>query len=181
MALLNGVALDGGTIEITLAHSVADPLSVGSKLLGAIGIGDGPPTKITGVEAISYSHSLSTSKPKGVGQIANRGYTPGIIEIGPGSMEIWISELSNWVNAYGGVQGFYNHQFDVTVSFRVVGYPLQVIKFLGCRPIGVSTAHSLATSDNLVATLDFAILNIDYGNTKQSTAAAVISNVIRAF
>lgn len=186
MATLNGLPLDGGTIEINIAQSLADPLALGSKILGATGLGNvigvkTPPSRLTGVEAVSFNHSLSTTKPKGVGQMANKGYTPGIIEVGPGSMEIWVQELADWINAYGGVLGFYNQQFDVTITYRTLGMPIQVIKLTGCRPIGVSTAHQLSTSDNLTATLDFGIMNISYGSNTQAAAGAVVSNAIRAF
>lgn len=163
MSLLNGVPLDGTTIQIQMSQPLLDPISLASRLASELDIIQKPPMRLTGVESIDYTHNLSTTKPKGVGQIANSGYTPGVINIDNGTMELWVIEVADWINAYGGVIGWYNHTFDLTITYRIKGLPLQKVTLIGCRPLGCSAAASTGTSDNLTATVTFGISEIKYG------------------
>lgn len=140
MALIQKTPYDGTTIDVAITD-----------LRGSI----------TGIESISYGTSLDAQKVKGSGQ-TYRGYTPGIIKAENGSMEIWVSELANWLDAVGGVYGFHNTTFDVTITYRTAGMPLNTVVLQGCRAINVSNVHSFGTSDNLTCTVDFMVLDVIY-------------------
>jgi hypothetical protein len=116
-----------------------------------------------------------------MGQTSTKGYTPGRIIYGPAEAEIWCTELVEWINSVGGLIGFYNQYFDMTITYKIgVGLPLQKVKLLGCRPLGVSTAHQISTSDNLTSTLTFGVTSISYGENRFFGAAAGINQGIKA-
>jgi hypothetical protein len=138
MALIQRGIYDGTTIDISITDVKGN---------------------LVGVESVSYGHSLDVQKVKGTGQ-TYRGYTNGILNAENGSLTLWVSELNNWLESVGGVYPFHNLTFDVTITYRTVGIPLQTVVLQGCRAINVSHNYSLNTSDNLTATVDFMVLDV---------------------
>jgi hypothetical protein len=111
---------------------------------------------IYGVTSISFGTTLDTQKVYGAGNVF-LGYTPGRIEAANGSLEIFQTELISWVEQLGGYAGFHQALFDITITYRNEGFPLQKIVLADCRMLSTNSTHNIGTSDNLTATLDFMV------------------------
>lgn len=138
MAIINNRAYDGSTIEIDIE-----------------GVGT-----LTGVESINYNLGQEFAKVKGVGRKAV-DYTPGTSIPGDASMELWVSETERWKQKAGSYDEMLNNRFDVTVSYRLPDEPLITVKLLTCRITSIDSSHSISSTDNLVNTINFQVLDVE--------------------
>jgi hypothetical protein len=137
------------------------------------------PGALVGVESITFGTSLDCQKVKGSGRVY-RAYTPGIINAENGSLTIWTSELHNWLEHVGGIAGFHTNLFDITITYRETGLPLQTVVLKDCKAIGVNSTHSIGTAENTVATVDFMVLDIVYnGKGLIGKIAQEAMNIVR--
>jgi hypothetical protein len=137
---------------MTIQHKAYDGTTIAVNIEG---VGE-----LSGIESVEFGLAQEFVRVKGVGQKAI-GFTPGIKTPEDGSMEIWLSEFERWKAAAGGFDQMLDNSFDVTITYDNEALPFIETKLVGCRITSTSSSHSTSTTDNLVVTVNFSILDIE--------------------
>ena len=136
---------------MTVQHKAYDGTTIEVDIQGV-----GP---VAGLESIEWGMAQEFARVKGVGQKAV-GFTPGIKTPSDGSLEIWLSEFERWKAAAGGFDGMMDKSFDVTITYSNDVLPFIETKLVGCRLLSSTSSHSAQTTDNLLVSLSFSILDV---------------------